>query len=242
MAKFRSVSRTVAFVLIIISVLSFSVFAQPEDGVSDPLPAETTTQARQDTETTAAQAQTTARNNSRSSNNELTALRIVGKKQDGTSVEIALSPEFRRSTRTYSISVPFDVVSLEIEAVSADGNAKIDIPQGYLTLDVGENKSYIYVTAQNGSRRTYLINSVRAAEETAVTETETAEPETQSVTETETEAPTEALSFEAQPVEVKSSSGIYNRLAIAFGVVGAVLLIVAICLLIRNKKLREGRF
>lgn len=238
MAKFINVSRTVVLVLILILTLGFAVFAEPEDGNTETAPAETT-QAQQTTES---RAQTQARNNSASSNNELTSLRVVGKKQDGTSVEIALSPEFRRSTRTYSISVPFDVESLEIEAVAADGNAKIEIPQGYLKLDVGENKSYVYVTAQNGSRRTYLINSVRAAEETTVTEATTAEPETETVTETQTQAPTEAVNVDVQPVEVKNTSGIYNKLAIAFGAVGAVLLVVAIILLIRNKRLREGRF
>lgn len=238
MAKFINVSRTVALVLILILTLGFTAFAEPENGNTETAPAETT-QAQLTTES---RAQTQARNNSASSNNELTSLRVVGKKQDGTSVEIALSPEFRRSTRTYSISVPFDVESLEIEAVAADGNAKIEIPQGYLKLDVGENKSYVYVTAQNGSRRTYLINSVRAAEETTVTEATTAEPETETVTETQTQVPTEAVSVDVQPVEVKNTSGIYNKLAIAFGAVGAVLLVVAIILLIRNKRLREGRF
>ncbi len=240
MAKFINVSRTVALILILILTFGFAVFAEPENGNTETAPAETT-QAQQTTESRA-QTNTQARSNSASSNNELTSLRVVGKKQDGTSVEIALSPEFKRSTRTYSISVPFDVESLEIEAVAADGNAKIEIPQGYLKLDVGENKSYVYVTAQNGSRRTYLINSVRAAEETTVTEATTAEPETETVTETQPSAPTEAVSVDAQPVEVKSTSGIYNKLAIAFGAVGAVLLVVAIILFIRNKRLREGRF
>lgn len=53
---------------------------------------------------------------------------------------------------------------------------------------------------------------------------------------------TEAVSVDAQPVELKNISGTYNKLAIAFGAVGAVLLVVAIILLIRNKRLREGRF
>ncbi len=240
MAKIIKASKTVALILILILTLGFAVFAEPDNISAETVTAEAT-QAQQTTEV-GTQAQTLARNNSASSNNELTSLRVVGKKQDGTSVEIALSPEFRRSTRTYSISVPFDVESLEIEAVAADGNAKIEIPQGYLKLDVGENKSYVYVTAQNGSRRTYLINSVRAAEETTVTEATTAEPEPETVTETQTQAPTEAVSVDVQPVEVKNTSGIYNKLAIAFGAVGAVLLVVAIILLIRNKRLREGRF
>lgn len=240
MAKIINVSKTVALILILILTLGFAVFAEPDNVITETVTAEAT-QPQQTTEV-GTQAQTQAKSNSASSNNELTSLRVIGKKQDGSSVEIALSPEFKRSTRTYSISVPFDVESLEIEAVAADGNSKIDIPQGYLKLDVGENKSYVYVTAQNGSRRTYLINSVRAAEETTVTEATTVVPETETAAETQIQVLTEAVSVDAQPVELKNISGTYNKLAIAFGAVGAVLLVVAIILLIRNKRLREGRF
>ncbi len=242
MAKIINVSKTVALILILILTLGFAVFAEPDNVITETGTAEAT-QPQQTTEVgTQAQTQTQAKSNSASSNNELTSLRVIGKKQDGSSVEIALSPEFKRSTRTYSISVPFDVESLEIEAVAADGNSKIDIPQGYLKLDVGENKSYVYVTAQNGSRRTYLINSVRAAEETTVTESTTVVPETEAAAETQIQVLTEAVSVDAQPVELKNTSGTYNKLAIAFGAVGAALLVVAIILLIRNKRLREGRF
>jgi len=240
MTKFINVSRAVALFLILILTLGFTVFAEPEEGNSETLPAETT-EEQQNTEPDTS-AKPPAQNAQRSSNNELTSLRVVGKKQDGTSVEISLSPEFKRSTRTYSISVPFDVVSLEIEAVAADGNAKIEIPQGYLRLDVGENKSYVYVTAQNGTRRTYLINSVRAEEETTVAETTATEPETETVIQTTTQALSETSSVEVQPVDTKATNGIYNKLAIAFGAVGAVLLAVAIVLLVRNRKIREGRF
>lgn len=240
MAKIINVSKTVALILILILTLGFAVFAEPDDVSTETVTAEAM-QPQQTTEV-GTQAQTQVKSNSASSNNELTSLRIIGKKQDGSSVEIALSPEFKRSTRTYSISVPFDVESLEIEAVAADGNSKIDIPQGYLKLDVGENKSYVYVTAQNGSRRTYLINSVRAAEETTVTESTTVVSETEAAAETQIQVLTEAVSVDAQPVELKNISGTYNKLAIAFGAVGAVLLVVAIILLIRNKRLREGRF
>ena len=166
MNKCMSVCRTVALLLILILTFGFTVFAEPEEGGTEAPPTETVTQQQEkQPESPNPEAQ---QNNKKSSNSNLASLSVVGKRQDGSSVEIQLSPEFKRSTRTYSISVPYDVVSLEINAVAADGKARIDIPQGYLTLDVGSNKSFVYVIAENGARRTYQINSVRASEETTV--------------------------------------------------------------------------
>ena len=234
MNKCMSVCRTVALLLILILTFGFTVFAEPEEGGTEAPPTETVTQQQEgQPEAPNPEAQ---QNNKKSSNSNLASLSVVGKRQDGSSVEIQLSPEFKRSTRTYSISVPYDVVSLEINAVAADGKARIDIPQGYLTLDVGSNKSFVYVIAENGARRTYQINSVRASEETTVpVETVTAEPQTaDNVTQTEAAS--------TVPVEIESTHSVYYKLAIAFGAIGLILLVVAVVLFYRNKRLREGRF
>lgn len=235
MNKCMSVCRTVALLLILILTFGFTVFAEPEEGGTEAPPAETVTQQQEEQQ-----------NNKKSSNSDLASLSVVGKRQDGSSVEIQLSPEFKRSTRTYSISVPYDVVSLEINAVAADGKARIDIPQGYLTLDVGSNKSFVYVIAENGARRTYQINSVRASEETTVpVETVTAEPQTQAQPTTEPQTADNVTQTEAAstvPVEIENTHSVYYKLAIAFGVTGLILLVVAIALFYRNKRLREGRF
>ena len=138
------------------------------------------------------------------------------------------------------------MVSLEINAVAADGKARIDIPQGYLTLDVGSNKSFVYVIAENGARRTYQINSVRASEETTVpVETVTAEPQTQAQPTTEPQTADNVTQTEAAstvPVGIESTHSVYYKLAIAFGAIGLILLVVAVVLFYRNKRLREGRF
>lgn len=245
MNKCMSVCRTVALLLILILTFGFTVFAEPEEGGTEAQPPEavTTEQQEEQPDSPKPEAQ---QNNKKSSNSDLASLSVVGKRQDGSSVEIQLSPEFRRSTRTYSISVPYDVVSLEINAVAADGKSRIDIPKGYLTLDVGSNKSFVYVIAENGARRTYQINSVRASEETTVpVETVTAEPQTQAQPTTEPQAVNNVTQTEAAstvPVEIENTHSVYYKLAIAFGVVGLALLVVAVVLLYRNKRLREGRF
>ena len=245
MNKCMSVCRTVALLLIFILTFGFTVFAEPEEGGTEAQPPEavTTEQQEEQPDSPKPEAQ---QNNKKSSNSDLASLSVVGKRQDGSSVEIQLSPEFRRSTRTYSISVPYDVVSLEINAVAADGKARIDIPQGYLTLDVGSNKSFVYVIAENGARRTYQINSVRASEETTVpVETVTAEPQTQAQPTTEPQAVNNVTQTEAAstvPVEIENTHSVYYKLAIAFGAIGLILLVVAVVLFYRNKRLREGRF
>lgn len=241
----KIVKLTLTFLLVGISVLSFgfSAFAEPENEENQTQAVTESEQTTQDTQTTAeaAQGSTTRRASQKSSNNELLSLKVVGKTQDGKTVDIDISPEFKRSTRTYSLSVPFEVVSLEIIAEAADKNAEIQIPDGYLNLDVGENKSYIYVVAQNGSRRTYLINTVRSPEET-----------TSQITEqySETQSLTEELTFEyseqdepvADVVVVEKGNPVYQKLAVAFAVIGAALLLASVVLFIRNKKLREDDF
>lgn len=244
MNKCMSVCRTVALLLILILTFGFTVFAEPEGESTDaPSPETVTEQQEEQPESPNTKAQ---QNNKKSSNSDLASLSVVGKRQDGSSVEIQLSPVFKRSTRTYSISVPYDVVSLEINAVAADGKARIDIPQGYLTLDVGSNKSFVYVIAENGARRTYQINSVRASKETTVpVETVTAEPQTQAQPTTEPQAVNNVTQTEAAstvPVEIENTHSVYYKLAIAFAVVGLALLVVAVVLFYRNKRLREGRF
>ncbi len=245
MNKCMSVCRTVALLLILILTFGFTVFAEPEEGGTEAPPTETVTQQQQEKQPEAPNPEA-QQNNKKSSNSNLASLSVVGKRQDGSSVEIQLSPEFKRSTRTYSISVPYDVVSLEINAVAADGKARIDIPQGYLTLDVGSNKSFVYVIAENGARRTYQINSVRASEETTVpVETVTAEPQTQAQPTTEPQTADNVAQTEAAstvPVEIESTHSVYYKLAIAFGAIGLILLVVAVVLFYRNKRLREGRF
>lgn len=244
MNKCMSVCRTVALLLILVLTFGFTVFAESEEGGTEAPPAEPVTQQQEEQPNSPnPEAQ---QNNKKSSNSDLASLSVVGKRQDGSSVEIQLSPEFKRSTRTYSISVPYDVVSLEINAVAADSKSRIDIPQGYLTLDVGANKSFVYVIAENGARRTYQINSVRASEETTVpVETVTAEPQTQAQPTTEPQAANNITQTEAAstvPVEIENTHSVYYKLAIAFGAIGLILLVVAIALFYRNKRLREGRF
>ena len=85
MNKCMSVCRTVALLLILILTFGFTVFAEPEEGGTEAPPAETVTQQQEEQQ-----------NNKKSSHSDLASLSVVGKRQDGSSVEIQLSPEFKR--------------------------------------------------------------------------------------------------------------------------------------------------
>lgn len=238
--------------LIMIMLMSFSVVssAAPE-GEGEAQPPETQQQETQPENQTPApapapQPQQPAANqqggqaNNRSSNANLSSLTVVGKTETGESVSVTLSPEFKSGTRTYSASVPFEVVKLEISATAADGKAKINIPEGYLSLDVGENKSLIYVTAENGTRRTYQINTQRAEQAETTTEEQTTVPETVSETQPVTEAAA-TVPIEEQVAVPSEDAGLnkYTKLGIVFGVSGILLVVIAVAVLLKKRRISE---
>lgn len=233
----------VALVLVFTLAFSFAAFADPED---ETTPAETQqteapveTQAPPETEAPQAEPQPeteapqTKPASPRSNDSTLKSLTVVGKTESGEDYEITLDPEFNPATRTYNISVPYEVVRLEIKAVANQSGARISIPSGYLTLDVGENRTFVNVTAEDGTVRRYQINTVRNEE--VVTE-----PVTEETTEATTEAPTtEPETTEViattEPVPVKQSMNKYTKLGIVFAACGVLLFIISVAMLTRKK-------
>lgn len=82
-----------------------------------------------------------------------------------------LSPAFSPSTTYYTTSVDADVENLVINAVANDSNAQVSVK--YANLDMGANKTYVIVTAQNGETKTYTIDTTRGDIQEAETESET---------------------------------------------------------------------
>ena len=70
--------------------------------------------------------------------------------------------EFSPSRFSYTVTVPYSVTAVTVEAVKNDNRATVSI-QGDKKLSVGENKIIITVTAQDGSVQTYTINVTRTA-------------------------------------------------------------------------------
>lgn len=91
----------------------------------------------------------TSTTSKKSSENELESLKVdVG----------SLSPKFNPSTTEYSLNLSKDTKELTIEAKAKDSKAKIS-GLGKINLKSGNNKITITVTAENGSKKTYLITA-----------------------------------------------------------------------------------
>lgn len=130
-------------------------------------PKPTTTSTPQQGETTSKPkttmpSETKANNNktetTKSSNNYLSALSIVG---EGAT----LSPEFYRETYEYTVEYGeevnlYELTEIELEAKAEDNRATVK-GAGKITLEEGENSIPITVTAENGTERTYTIKVVK---------------------------------------------------------------------------------
>lgn len=210
--------------------------AQQEATAQTPAPTEAPAPS-EETQPAAAQTQSGQTAAKASSNAVLSSLQVVGITESGEIAEVSLSPEFNARTRTYTASVPFEVVRLEIKASADDSKARISIPSGYLTLDVGANKSFVYVTAQNGNRLTYQINTERAEEPVTVTEGALAVIETVSETEAVTEEAA-TVPFEDRIAVESDNTGLnkYTKLGIVFCVSGVLLVIIAVTVLLKKRR------
>ncbi len=97
----------------------------------------------------------------RSGNNKLSSLSVNG----GT-----LSPKFNSNTESYSISVPYSISSLTINAKAEDAKAKVTISNNNLVAEETTVVKVI-VTAENGSTKTYTINATRGKDPNKVLST-----------------------------------------------------------------------
>lgn len=86
-----------------------------------------------------------------SPNNYLESLTIDGE---------VYTPEFNRETLTYTLTVPYETDTLNIEAIPEDEEATV-LGDGVVSLKQGVNNIEIYVTAPNGNVRTYVVKVTR---------------------------------------------------------------------------------
>lgn len=68
-----------------------------------------------------------------------------------------LSPAFSAGTTSYTVDLPEDTKSIVVSAVANDSKAKVAVSHNN-DLEPGANKTYIVVTAENGTQRTYTLN------------------------------------------------------------------------------------
>ena len=101
------------------------------------------------------------RNDNRSSNNNLSSLKV----NNGT-----ISPNFNKNTLEYNIEVPYEVSSLKIDATAEDSKSKVNISNNNL-ISEETVKVKVTVTAENGSSKTYTINAKRGKDPNKVLST-----------------------------------------------------------------------
>ncbi len=90
------------------------------------------------------------KNDNRSADNYLSSLSIDG---------YDISPKFNKNTTSYTLSVPNNVTSVNINAKVNDNNAKVS-GTGKINVKEGTNKAYVTVTAENGNKKTYTLKII----------------------------------------------------------------------------------
>lgn len=101
---------------------------------------------------------TTSSNPTPSANANLASLKVSG---------ATLSPKFNSNTTSYTVTVPFTTDKVTISAGVADAGATL-VGAGTISLNVGDNKRTITVTAASGAKKSYNLVIKRLAEEQVV--------------------------------------------------------------------------
>ena len=104
-----------------------------------------------------------------SKNNNLASMTVAAVRADGSSYNVPLSPAFSKDVTKYNISVEEGVTDLVVAAKTEDAKAKIYVQ--WANLDPGDNTTKIIVTAEDGSKKEYVIYT-----KVPVPETTTPEP------------------------------------------------------------------
>ena len=138
------------------------ITVSPTDGISDENANEPKLQARSITITVNAKQTIPSNNNgsggggstyvapkTKSSNNFLSSLTIDG---------LSLNEDFDKEKLEYTLTIPAETEKIKINAQLADSNSKVT-GTGEVKVSTGLNTLEIVVTAENGSKRTYVIKA-----------------------------------------------------------------------------------
>lgn len=105
--------------------------------------------------------------NTRASNNTSTSNTTTTKSSNANLSNLGITPYdftgFRYGTTYYEVTVPEDTTTVEVYAKAQDTNATVT-GIGSKSLESGENKVEVVVTAEDGTKKTYTINIIRGAE------------------------------------------------------------------------------
>lgn len=88
-----------------------------------------------------------------------------------------ITPTFNPNTTSYKLTVPNNVKKLTVNATAQDSKANISI-SGVSSLSVGKNNVIVEVKAEDGTKKTYVIEVTRKKEETKPSETNPSKDDT----------------------------------------------------------------
>ena len=132
--------------------------AEPETPTQPTTPSDNNTTKPNTNTTTKPNTNNTTTTTKKSDNSNLSALQVA---------EGVISPEFSKTIKEYTVSVPYEVTKLSIAATPEHSKGTVKI-NGNDELKVGENIIEIIVTAEDSSTDKYTIKAVRAKQELAL--------------------------------------------------------------------------
>lgn len=97
----------------------------------------------------------------------LSEMTVEAQDNAGERTEVTLSPEFSADVTEYEATVANDTIKLVITATTTEEDAEYEVD--WEALDVGDNKTFVYVTAADGTETTYTIYTKRLTEEEEAT-------------------------------------------------------------------------
>lgn len=115
-----------------------------------------------------------------------------------------LSPEFSYAITTYTVVVPYDVTTVEVNAQPTAEKATIESVIGNSDLQVGENTIEVTVKAEDGSKSLYTILVTREADVVQ-------ESQGEDIQETPQDQDTEAIVDNAQMEEYESNLALWEK-------------------------------
>ena len=106
-------------------------------------------------------------------NTNLSQLKVTQKLKNGQTKDVKYTPAFSANVTEYHAVLDADCVSIVIDATTQEARSKVTY--NWLNMDKGDNKSWVRVTAENGSTKDYYIysNVPDTNEETTQEETDT---------------------------------------------------------------------
>ena len=94
-----------------------------------------------------------------SSDSHISGLIVSAISENGASQHLGYSPAFSTETYEYTATVPYNVTRIVVSTTLSDAKAKTQVSG--TKLEVGDNKTTILVTAEDGSQSTYTLYTKR---------------------------------------------------------------------------------